>query len=203
MKIQLLLFKLSPAFIIIFFLASCATPSQKKQDTTSQEKKDSVITALSPVCYRSFWGKDTIDNYLISFFKNDPELELTQEYGGGDAFGAFTKYSLAKTNETVVLDSLVCGDYGYSYAQFYLKAGRITSVREVFQSNDLDYYALNEFIFYLSTNNATVKERKAESKNLVESLENIPFEIKELPFDSISAKLNDDYKSLLKSKMQD
>lgn len=104
---------------LVALLASCdAKTSQTSDNSHSQAESETGINGSAQTDQKES-NKAILD--LIangSYALPTNKIEKIHEYGAGDCWGTVTKYSLP--NHGLAIDSLNCGDYGYTFTYYLL-----------------------------------------------------------------------------------
>ena len=108
--------------IIISILASCSSKETSKENAGLHLSKTRETNALIKSEDQQSPNKNA-ENILElpilgTFDLKNESIERTNKYGGGDCSGKITKYSIP--DGALAVDSLSCGDYGYTYTYYLL-----------------------------------------------------------------------------------
>ena len=138
---------------LCFYIVSCGSPKDEKIDIEPPIVKS---TSQSPV-------KQTLVNLPImgSFNIDEMTIDSTNKYGAGDCWGSIRRYSLP--NVGLCTDSMICGEYGYTYTSYLLSPINFIQVVHTMESetvlDSIPSYILTERIVDFNSHPATFMER--------------------------------------------
>ena len=156
---QIIIFVKSIYLIIISCLfSSCNLNESSKTDDYQNSGKAMELDSITKSEYKQPLDKNPkgiLDLPILGTFDlTTASIGGTNEYGGGDCFGEITKYSIP--DGTLAIDSMSCGDYGYTYTYYLL--GPEDLIQAVFirksqpflnKENNYDGYLIKEQVILI------------------------------------------------------
>ena len=108
--------------IVSCFFTSCHSNQSSKADDNQNLGKAIELDSITKPEDKQPLDKnpeEILDLHILGTFDlTTASIDSTNEYGGGDCFGKITKYSIP--DGTLAVDSMSCGDYGYTYTYYLL-----------------------------------------------------------------------------------
>ncbi len=174
--------KYTKLFILIIIFAGC----QKNNESTNAVNGGQVAE-IPPL------------SGLSLFMTDQMTLDSTYAYGGGDCFGDL--YHFTGNERTIVVDSLTCGEYGFTFTHYLLnrsndlQAVRTLKWESIINTDATDYvHILSEHLFDFQGDMPTFYSRRDTMDNHFISMGHYP--------DSISLQFNtessEDYQTVHK-----
>lgn len=171
--------------IICCFFASCSSnESSKASDNPNPDIAIELDSINKPEGKKSLDEnpEGTLDLPILGTFDlTNMPIDQTNEYGGGDCFGKTTKYSLP--DGTLAVDSMSCGDYGYTYTYYLLDPEDLIQVvftrkSEPFltKENNYDGYLIKEQIIDFNSEPSISMSRTNKFPDLTNQAIDKPFE---------------------------
>lgn len=103
---------------MVCLLASCYSKTNKIESTDLTVKTNSITNTVESSTKSGFKSEALDLPILGSFELAEMKLDSLNEYGAGDCWGTIRKYSL--TNTGLAIDSMTCGEYGFTYTYYLL-----------------------------------------------------------------------------------
>ncbi|GAB3333646.1 hypothetical protein GCM10027429_14450 [Marivirga atlantica] len=108
--------------IIVFLLWSCNsqpnTKTENSESTTQIQKVDSTTKPIEKPT-QTIYKTDNLDIPIFGSFElSKMKMDSLNEYGAGDCWGTIRRYSLP--NAGLAIDSMTCGEYGFTYTYYHL-----------------------------------------------------------------------------------
>jgi hypothetical protein len=126
--------------------------------------------------------EEILDLHILGTFDlTTASIDSTNEYGGGDCFGKITKYSIP--DGTLAVDSMSCGDYGYTYTYYLL--GPEDLIQAIFtrksqpflnKENNYDGYLIKEQVIDFKSEPSISMLKTDKVPDLLDNTIDKPFE---------------------------
>ncbi len=116
--------------VVIYLIISCNSQTENKTSENQNSELSIVIdsrTNQDESLTNTESDAEILDLPVIGTFElNSMKLDSLNEYGAGDCWGTIRRYSLS--NVGLVIDSMTCGEYGYTYTYYLLSAKNFIQV---------------------------------------------------------------------------
>jgi hypothetical protein len=176
-------------FAFCFLVAACNTAPKSNPETSVKKelKPGQKITSVENLQSSQKEPNPESELEILTqgkFKMPDVSVDSTNEYGAGDCFGKVTYYS--QRNIGLGIDSMSCGEYGYTNTHFLLNSKKMVQAVYLKKSESLPQpdgnwkNALTERLIDFRNNRAIVRERMDTINDDTKSIINKKFEIKEL-----------------------
>jgi hypothetical protein len=182
MKYKILLFAFGA------FAAACNPVHESETASTDLEDRPENMTqplAEQVITDRAYTLDSELENLTLGkFSRSGVTRDSTNEYGAGDCFGKVTYYSQGSMG--LGIDSMSCGEYGYTYTHYLLDSKKAIQVVYLKKSEALLQpegnwkYALTERIFDFRNSQATIMERVDTLNDLNKDVIAKDYEVKNL-----------------------
>jgi len=175
------------AFFILLSACNFAPNSNLKTTAKQEIKPKQVVSSTEDLETSNKAFNPNFENEILTLEKfKMPHLSLdsTHEYGAGDCFGKITYYS--RSNVGLGIDSMSCGEYGYTNTHYLLDSKKAIQAIYLKQSESLLQpdgnwkYVLTERLIDFRNTQVTVLERIDTLDDHTKNIINKEFAVKKL-----------------------
>ncbi|TRZ43129.1 hypothetical protein [Robertkochia solimangrovi] len=169
--------------IIVCLLGSCNSQTNtktKNTESTDLTQKVDSTEKLTEKSTQTDYQLEKIDIPVIGTFElSEMKMDSLNEYGAGDCWGTIRRYSLP--NFGLAIDSITCGEYGFTYTYYLLSDKDFIQVVYTKKSESILDPETNSFFYVQEEQVIDFNSDPATSMNKIDTLTD--YKLREKPID--------------------